>query len=52
MSMNLIETEIWTSQDFGGAQENTNPIVRLENNELGRITVNPDGNTTTILRRP
>jgi hypothetical protein len=42
MSMNLIETEIWTSQDFEGKQENTNPIVRLENNELGRIIVNPN----------
>lgn len=47
MSMNLIETEIWTSQDFEGVKENTNPIVQLlENNELGRITVNPDGTTT------
>jgi hypothetical protein len=50
MSMNLIETEIWTSQDFEGTKENSNPIVRLENNELGRITVNPDGTTTTTLR--
>lgn len=42
MSMNLIETEIWTSRDFGSD---------LEKTELGKIVVNEDGSQTTTLRR-